>query len=169
MDVMLIWGLALLGISILLLVVELFVPSGGVIALTSGVVGIAGIVCLFLMKESPILWGSAGTLTMLIIFPSAFALWVKILPSTKIGQNMLGDIPEEEHERQREEQQQARDRLLALVGREGTAKTVLRPVGVIEIDGHRYDALAEGVAIEPGRRVRVIEIVNMQIRVRPID
>lgn len=169
MDPMLLWGLGLLALSVLLLVVEIFVPSGGIISITSGVVGVAGIVCLFLMKEQGELWGSAGILMMLIVFPSAFALWVKVIPSTKFGQRMIGALPEEEvAQRERAEREQM-ELLQSLVGQTGVAKSALRPVGTIEVAGERHEALAEDVAIEPGQRVRVTAIVDAKIRVRPVS
>lgn len=168
MDPMLLWGLGLLALSVLLLVIEIFVPSGGVISITSGVVGIAGIVCLFMMKEQGALWGSAGVLMMLIVFPSAFALWVKVIPSTRMGQRMIGALPEEEVALRQREDRELFETLEALVGQIGVAKSALRPVGSIEIDGIRHEALAEDVAIEPGQRVRVTSIVDAKIRVRPV-
>ncbi|MFI4891966.1 MAG: NfeD family protein [Phycisphaerales bacterium JB058] len=169
MDPMLLWGLGLLALSVLILVIEIFVPSGGMLAITSGVVGIAGIVCLFLMKEQGTLWGSAGILMMLIVFPSAFALWIKVIPSTRFGQRMMGVLPEDEITQREQLEREAHELLESLVGQEGVAKSALRPVGTIEIDEERYDALAEGVAIEPGQKVRVSAIVNAQIKVRPIS
>jgi membrane-bound serine protease (ClpP class) len=43
-----------------------------------------------------------------------------------------------------------------LAGKEGTAVTVLRPAGKIEIDGERYDATTEGEYAEPGDVVVVL-------------
>lgn len=168
MDPMLIWGLGLLALSVLILVIEIFVPSGGVLAITSGVVGIAGIVCLFMMKEQGVLWGSSGILMMLIIFPSAFAFWAKVFPNTSFGQKMIGALSEEELSQREQLEREAQESLEALVGRQGVAKSALRPVGTIEIDEERYEALAEGVAIEAGQKVRVSSIVDAKIKVRPV-
>lgn len=169
MDPMLFWGLGLLALSVLLLVIEIFVPSGGVISITAGVVGIAGIVCLFMMNEQGTLWGSAGILMMLIVFPSVFALWLKVIPSTAMGQRMLGSLSEDEIAERERAERELHEMLGSLVGREGVARSALRPVGSIEIDGVRHEALAEGVAIEPGQRVRITAIVDAKIRVRPLS
>ena len=59
-------GLALLAASLLLIVVEVFVPSGGVISLVAAVVAVAGVVCLFRVS---VLWGFAGLLSMAILAP----------------------------------------------------------------------------------------------------
>lgn len=167
MDPMLIWGLGLLALAVILLVVEVIIPSGGVIALASGVVGIAGVVCLFLMKEGGALWGTTGLLMLLVAFPSSFAVWLKVMPNTKFGKQMFG-VQDEEITRQKNAEEQAElDELMALIGCEGIAKSPLRPVGSIEIEGTTYQALAEGIAIERGQAVRVTQIVNAQIKVRP--
>ena len=43
-----------------------------------------------------------------------------------------------------------------MIGKEGTAFTILRPSGRIEIEGEVYDAKAEIGYIEKGERVKVI-------------
>ncbi|MEM8756382.1 MAG: NfeD family protein [Planctomycetota bacterium] len=167
MEPMLIWGLTLIAVAILLLVVELFIPSGGVIAAVSGVVGISGVVCLFLMDENGPLWGTAGILTLLVLFPSAFFVWAKLLPTTSFGRALIGEVPEEERREREHQEIDERLRLEALVGKRGLALTDLRPVGTIEIDGERFDALTEGVAVTRGQPVRVTAFRANQLRVRP--
>lgn len=168
MDPMLLWGLGLVALAVILLIVEIIVPSGGVIALTSGVVGIAGVVCLFMMQENGTLWGISAALMLIIFFPASFAVWVKVMPGTAIGRRMMG-IPDEDESRVELDSERARlEELHALVGMTGTARSPLRPVGSIEIDGRVYQALAEGTAIERGQQVRVTQIVNAQIKVREV-
>ncbi len=167
MEAMLIWGLSLIALSVLLIVIEFFVPSGGVIALTAGVVGIAGVVCLFLTDRNPVLWGMLGILTLVVLFPSAFVIWAKLLPSTSWGRALLGERPAAERRAVEEREQQERDTLRALVGERGVALTPLHPVGMVEVNGSRYDALAEGVAIERGDAIRVTDADATQLRVRP--
>jgi len=135
MDPMLVWGLGLLAASVLLLFVEIFVPSGGVIATTAAIVGLAGVVCLFLMKEGGSLWGVSGWLMLVIVFPSAFVVWMKVLPNTSIGQKMMGIVAEEELANRADRERDEHDELEALVGMEGVARSPLRPVGSILIAG----------------------------------
>ncbi|MBL8759125.1 MAG: hypothetical protein JNK35_11930, partial [Phycisphaerae bacterium] len=47
MEPLLLWGLGLLAASLLIVVIELFLPSAGVLALVATAVAIAGVVCLF--------------------------------------------------------------------------------------------------------------------------
>lgn len=55
----------------------------------------------------------------------------------------------------------------ALIGRTGTALTVLRPAGAIQIDGRRVDAVSTGVYIEKESMVRVTEVHGNRVVVEP--
>ena len=56
-----------------------------------------------------------------------------------------------------------------MVGKEGTVLTALRPVGLIEIDGVRMDALSETMFVQPGSKVKVTYADGSQIKVRQIN
>jgi len=161
----LLWGFGLLAAALLLVVIELFVPSGGVIAITSGVSAIAGVV--FLFKAGPT-WGLIGILVVLILGPTALGFGLKIWPHTPIGRRMLGAKTPEEIEREHVETLREREKLAALVGQEGVVLTDLRPVGVVEIGGRRHDALSESSLVRAGSRVRVTAAEPNQVRVRAV-
>jgi membrane-bound serine protease (ClpP class) len=166
MEANLLLGLSLIAGAVLLVIVEVFIPSGGLIAITAGVVAIAGVVILFM--EDPV-WGVIGMGLVVVLAPTAFIFAMKILPNTPVGRAMMGlPTPEEAEAKQREKERQRAERL-ALLGAEGEVVTALRPVGVIRIDGVRYDALAEGQFIEAGQKVRVTVIEDNQLKVRPIE
>ena len=55
-----------------------------------------------------------------------------------------------------------------LVGKEGTAFTVLRPSGKAEIDGNVYDATAESGFIEQGEKIVVVKYETAQLFVRRV-
>lgn len=163
---MLLVGLGLIALAIVLMVVELFVPSGGVIAIVAGIVAVAGVVVLFREDTT---WGLAGLLALLVLAPTAFAFGLKIWPHTPVGRRMLlGTRSEDDLERERQEAQRQREQWQTLLGREGVALTDLRPVGAVRIDGRRYDALSETGLIEAGARVRVTVVDGLQIKVRQI-
>lgn len=162
-DAMLVWGLGLLVASLLLLIIEVFVPSGGLIAITAAGCAIGGVVCLFRVSAG---WGLAGLGTMLVLGPAALSFAFKIWPHTPIGRKMLGERPEEQVEAERKAEAEERERRLALLGAEGVVRTDLRPVGVVEIGGHRFEALSEESLIRAGQRVRVTVVEPNQIKVR---
>lgn len=51
-------------------------------------------------------------------------------------------------------------------GKKGIAKTVLRPAGIVEIEGRPYDVVTRGEFIEAGKRVVVDEVQGNKIIVR---
>lgn len=53
--------------------------------------------------------------------------------------------------------------LLALVGRTGTAATVLRPAGTAEIGGERVDVVTEGEFVEAGAALRVLYVDGSRV------
>ncbi len=55
-----------------------------------------------------------------------------------------------------------------LVGRQGTASTILRPSGRIEIEGEVYDAYTRGEYVEANERVVVISQEGSSLKVRAI-
>lgn len=61
------------------------------------------------------------------------------------------------------------DSLQTLVGREGVASTLLRPAGKIDIDGERYDAVAQYGFIDRGAPVKVVKYENSQLYVVPAN
>jgi hypothetical protein len=61
------------------------------------------------------------------------------------------------------------DRLKSLVGQVAQTRCKMRPAGAITIDGRTVDAVSEGMPIEAGQRVRVIEVRANRVVVRPLD
>jgi len=53
--------------------------------------------------------------------------------------------------------------LTALVGRTGKAATVLRPAGVMDVDGERIDVVTEGEFVELGTPVRVLYVQGNRV------
>ena len=51
-------------------------------------------------------------------------------------------------------------------GKEGTARSVLRPSGKVEVEGHILDAVTEGDFIEKGRKIRVVRAEGSRVVVR---
>ncbi len=156
------WGVALIGAACALIFIEVFIPSGGLIAVSAAASACAGIVMLFIYDP---MWGVIGLLATMILGPMAIAFAFRMFPHTPIGRRMiLGSRPSDPAEAVTH-----LDSMQALIGAEGDAITDLRPVGVVRIDGERHDALAEGPMIEAGSRVRVVVVEANQIKVRKID
>ncbi len=165
-DPMLAWGIVLLAAALLLVALEIFLPSAGLISVVAGLVGIAGIVCLFQVKEGGAVWGFAGILTILILVPTILVFGFKVLPATPFGKRLLfGESGK--HEPVIPETRGSE--LEPLLGAEGEAVTDLRPVGICRIEGQRIDVLSEVAFVARGTRVRVTAVEGSQVRVRPRD
>lgn len=160
MDPMLAWGLGLLTLAIVLLVIEILVPSGGVIGIAAFLVSVVGVVALFRYDAA---WGAAGSLMVVVAIPASIYAWVRIFPSTPIGRAMMGsENPEPDSIAKSAEPGIAQ-------GTRATALTDLHPVGFIELDGKRLDARARGSLIDAGTEVVVVTSSGMQLEVEPAD
>lgn len=164
-DAMLYWGLGLLAAALVLIVVDVFMPTGGVLVATACIAAVAGIVCLFRYDE---LWGGIGVLVVLVLGPTAVIFGLKVWPHTIVGRKIINAPTEEERARQAAAEEAERRRLASLVGKEARVVTDLRPIGVVEIDGTRYDARSETSFAPAGSRVRVSAAEPTQLRVRPV-
>ena len=132
----------------------------------AAVVGVAGLVCLF---KYDLYWGLSGLLSTMVLVPAFAYFAAKIWPSTPMGRRIIGMPTEEEANSAKLAEQKERDRWTSLIGREGVALTALRPVGVLELDGVRYDALSETMYVPAGSRVKVTHADGSQIKVRQIS
>ena len=62
----------------------------------------------------------------------------------------------------------AEDGLDQLNGKEGIARTTLRPAGIVEIEGRRIDVVSQGGYISPNAPVRVIKVEGRRVVVQPL-
>ena len=166
-----IWAFIFIGIALVLFCVEVFVPSGGIIALVGALAVIASLVAFFIHDINTGLI-AAG---IYIVFGPMLA-WVtfKIWAGSSLARRMiLGGVveedPQEAMQRSKARQEERQEVLQLLVGQRGETVTVLRPVGVIRIDGQRIDAMAETGSIEADAAVEVVSVIDNQIKVREIQ
>ena len=113
----------------------------------------------------------------LVAAPFAVVYGFKLWARSPIGRNLILGASESVHTQGMDEQEadlenarlrrERAQKLQSMVGKHGVVLTQLRPVGVIEIDGDRADALAETGLIEEGERVIVVEAYDNQLKVRP--
>jgi membrane-bound serine protease (ClpP class) len=157
----LIWASLLLLLAIALVMLEVFVPSGGIISVMAALSVLGAVVLAF--EHS----GRAGFTFLavaLVAMPCALALALKVYPSTPLGRAMIPYIPTSEEVLPDNEHRRS---LQDLVGKFGRAKSLMLPSGAAEIGGRTVDALSDGVAIEAGQLVRVVEVRGNRVLVRP--
>jgi membrane-bound serine protease (ClpP class) len=77
-----------------------------------------------------------------------------------MGRAILGDLPTEEETR-------LDDPRRSLVGRVGVAQSLMLPSGAVLVDGKLIDAVSQGMAIDPGQPVVIVEVRANRVMVRP--
>ena len=158
------WAAILLLVGLSLVMVEIFIPSGGVIGFLSFASIIAAIVMAFYQSGPTV--GIMFLSVSCIAVPLVLAMAFRLLPGTTVGKRLLPDIPSAEDVLPDNED---RRRLRQLVGRVGRTKSKMLPSGAVMIDEHVIDAVSEGQPIEAEQPVRVIAVRGTMVVVRPVD
>jgi membrane-bound ClpP family serine protease len=165
------WGCILFGVAFLLLALELFVPSGGLIGILAGVAAVGSSVAFFMYDAW---WGAFSALLYVVLAPILIIFLFKVWLHSPIAKMMiLGDnrpTPATDEETAAESEHDRRERLeeiRSLIGVEGVTETALRPVGTVRIKGQRVDGLAESGIIEANTPIVVVDVYDNQIKVRP--
>jgi membrane-bound serine protease (ClpP class) len=167
-------GLGLAALAIVFFALELFVPSGGVLATLCGASVFGSIASLFAYDTSA---GGFALVAYLVAAPFAVVYGIKLWAKTPIGRNLILGSTELAQTKGMDEDAAAleaatlrRERveeLRAMIGKRGTVLTTLRPVGIVLIDGTRIDALAQSGVIEEGAEIEVVDAYDNQLKVRP--
>jgi membrane-bound serine protease (ClpP class) len=158
------WSALLLLLGLLLVMVEVFIPSGGVLGFLSITALVAGVILAFYHRGAEVgfLFLTVTAVALPVTLMMAFRWW----PKTPMGRRILLDVPKSEEVLPDSPE---RRWLRQMVGRVGVAKSLMLPSGAIEVDGHTIDALTEGTSIEAGQRVRVIAVSGNRVLVRVAD
>lgn len=157
------WSILLLAGGFLVIFLELFVPSAGVLGLIAGICLISGIIVGFIDSAQT---GMLCLLVTLIMLPIMLSAMIRIWPHTPIGKRILiGPVTKEDVELQGEYY----DEIKSLDGKLGVAKTKMLPSGIVIIDGKKFDAVSEGLPIEPGETVKVISAKGNRVVVAKYD
>jgi membrane-bound serine protease (ClpP class) len=153
----LVWSILLMLVGCVVLVLEVFIPSGGILAVLSAAAFIGSILIAF--QQGPVT-GFTFVMTTVVAVPLVLVLAFHYWPKTRIGKAFLGELPTDADVL-------PDDPHRALLGRVGIARSKMLPSGAIEIEGQMVDAITPGQAIEPGQYVVVIEVRANRVVVRP--
>jgi len=153
------WSILLMLLGCGLVVMEVFIPSGGLLSVLSAAAFLGSVY--FAFQRGPTT-GVMFLASIVVAVPLFLGLAVKVWPRTPMGKAFLGELPSEEevmpHDPRRE-----------LVGKIGIARSKMLPSGAVEIEGHMIDAVSQGPAIEPGQYVVVLEVRSNRVVVRPAE
>jgi len=156
-----IWTIIFVFSGLLFAVLELFLPSGGILAFFSLAAFCAAVVFAF---HQGMEFGLAFLGILLIGIPvlvwQLFMLW----PHTPIGRRMLLE-PNDDPALQRDPE---KDVLQNLLGKTGVAQSRMMPSGIVLLEGIKYDALSEGEPIDPGTPIIVIQANKLNVVVRAV-
>lgn len=152
--------IALVCLALLLISVESILPSAGILGILAAVALLSGVAMSY--YYSGLVVGTAFMVISAVVVVGFIVKLVRWWPQSTMGKLILVDPPPEELLVDRAE-------IRSLVGRVGQTLGLMMPGGYVEIEGKRYDAVAE-VAIEQGDWVRVTGVSGGQtLNVRPIS
>ena len=158
-----VWPILLLALGTGLAFLELCFPSAGVLSFLAASAILGAIIMGFM----------AGTVLGVVILgvaviggPTFVVLAVKYWPNTAIGRRVLLGVPDSGDDVLPKDPQ--KEYLKSLIGQVVQTKCKMLPAGAIIIDGRTVDAVSEGMPIEAGCRVRVIEVRANRVVVRPL-
>lgn len=161
------WEILLFVIGVLLVAAEVFIIPGFGVAGIGGIILIVGGLTMSLLNNTDFNFDQVtgeemgeATLTVLVGLVAGFIgmIWL----SNKIGhQGIFRKIALNTDL----EKAFSSPNLSALIGKEGTAATVLRLSGKVIIDGEFYDGVSESGFIEKGCKVKVVRFENAQVYV----
>ena len=147
----------LLGVGLLLIGAEIFIP-GGIL----GVMGIAALLGAIVLGFVAFPgYGVWIALTIILLTGIALILWIKIFPKTSLGKHMTvsNDLSSSKASELGIED---------LLGQTGVTTSKLRPAGFAEIGGQRKDVITRGEMIGAKKQIKVIEIEANRIIVKEV-
>lgn len=154
---------ALILLGLVLLVAEVFIPTGGILSVLSVGALVVGVAITFNSDPST---GIVTLIALLIVLPVCLGVAFHYWPKTRLGKKLMLTGPQDD---EAATNAPVNLELEQLRGRFGKTASWLRPSGVVEFDGRRVDVITEGPMIEPDRWVRCIDVKSGKVVVREAD
>jgi membrane-bound serine protease (ClpP class) len=167
MDSNAIFAVLLLIAGIGILCAEVFIPSGGIL----GMITFAVLLCSLVFAWRA--WGTSNPnvfwsfcVVLLMLVPTSIGTAFYFLPRTAIGRRVLLEAPSEEHVTPFVEES---NHLHELVGKFGKSASPLNPGGLVTVNGERLHAVSEGLVIQSGQSIQVLDVRGARLVVRPAE
>lgn len=160
-----VWSAILMLLAVALVIMEMFIPSGGILGFLAACSMVGAVFLAFYRYENQVI-GFSFVAVAVIGTPIVLAVAIKYWPETSVGKAILPEV------RSGDEWLPDNELLRLLrdsVGKVGVAKSMMMPSGGVRIEGKTIDAVSEGVPIEEGTHVRVIKVSGNHVVVRPLD
>jgi membrane-bound serine protease (ClpP class) len=139
-----------------------FIPSFGLLSLCSAACLVGGLMIFFRHSATA---GWIGVVVAVAMVPSLLVTAYKVLPRTRFGKRVILSPPI----RDRGDAITDTPELRQLIGREGRVLTTMRPVGMCEFDGRKFECVAEKGYVWKDNKVKVIRVEGTQVTVRVLD
>lgn len=155
-------GLFLIVMAAVLLVVEIFIPSFGLLTVCA-LVAMAGGIWVFFRESTAIGW--AGVCIAAVVVPIVWIITYRMFPKTRFGKSVSLTGPK----RKKGDAIPDTSDLLEMLGKSGVVISPLRPVGMCDFDGQRLECVAETGFVEEDKAIVVIHVEGTQLTVRTIE
>ncbi|OYW20791.1 MAG: hypothetical protein B7Z55_06790 [Planctomycetales bacterium 12-60-4] len=155
----------LLVVGLIILVAEVFIPSGGVLAILTTITLCLSLACAYAawyQRYPAAWWGFCGLVVLTI--PTTLGSAFYIFPKTAMGRRVLLEAPDAT---ELEPYADEIARLEQHIGKFGKTLTMLNPGGLVVVGNERLHAFSEGQMVDPGCSIEVLEIRGMRVLVRP--
>ena len=148
-------------VGVILMALELLViPGFGIVGIL-GILGILTSIILSFENYTQAVWVLIASFAFTAL--AVKLLWKKLRKSPIMKKIILESALDEERGFTI-----ASPEVKSLVGKTGTTSTVMRPSGLVEIEGQRYTAQTPGDFLEKGTKIRVIEVRANRIVVEKV-
>lgn len=158
------WAIVLLAVGLGVMVLEVFIPSGGVLGFVSVLALVSAVVTAFL--EQGVLGGFFFLALTIVLVPMVLAVAFRWFPVTPLGRRVLPPPPEATDV---VPQREAREEVRRLVGSSGLVVDELVPWGTVRVAGRTLEAMSEGGVVGAGEPVDVVGTQGLSLVVRRRD
>ena len=145
-----------------LIIAEVFVPSGGLLSVLA-LACVGGGIAMFFRHSLLAGWIGVGLAAVMI--PTVLIFAYRLFPKTRFGKSVTLAPPE----RPQGDAVPDTEALRQLLGAVGVVLTPLRPVGMCDIAGRRVECVAESGYVDRGKKIKVIDVESTQLTVRTIE
>ncbi len=156
---LLILAIVLYLLCAILLVIEVFVPSFGLITICA-MGAMAGGLAIFFNHSSTAGW--IGVFVAVVMIPTVLIMAYRLFPKTSFGKHVSLAGPD----RAKGDAIPDTKQLEQMLGLTGKVITPLRPVGMCDFSGQRLECVAESGYVDKNQVVEVIEVEGTQLTVR---
>ena len=153
----------LIAVGVILVLAELFVPTGFILVVVGVCCALVGVGLMFVhgSMENAL----TALLSLCVGGPLLGGLIFYLWPYSPMGRKLIRAAEEDVTIAN----MAGNVELEGLRGKTGRTVSPLRPSGVAVFDGRRIDVITEGLMVEPGQWVKCVEVRANKVIVRPAD